>query len=116
MAKGIGALLGGAAFRTETVDLSEWGVGKITVREITGKQQVDLAKRYSDDVPTDQALEFYIDLVVLGVVNDNGEPAYKDEDREQLRDNPRTLLEAIADAVMHLSGIHPDARVDAEKN
>lgn len=117
MAKGIGALRNGAAFRTRTVDLSDWDAGKVTIREISATEHLNLIKDYkTEDIPADKAVEFYCDLVILGVVDENNERAFKPEDRTALQDKPLSLLEAIATEVMKLSGIGKEGRVEAEKN
>lgn len=116
MATAIGKLREGKAYRTKVIDASEWDVGKLTVRDIPGTAQLELAERYGEDVPMSSALDFYVDMVLLGVINDNGEAAFSEDDRESLKGNPRALLEFISNGVMEVSGLNSTARVDAEKN
>lgn len=117
MAKGIGALRGDVAFRTRTVDLSDWDAGKVTIREITATEHLKLITDYqTEDIPAEKAVEFYCDLVLLGVVDENNERAFKADDKAGLKDKPLSLLEKIAMEVMSLSGMGKEGRVDAEKN
>lgn len=117
MSSGIKALKDGqATYRTAEVDLSDWNAGTLTVREITAQEHLNLISKYdTEDVPAEEGVRFYTDLVILGVV-EAGERVFSFEDAETLQDRPLSLLETIANKVMELSGIGGAGQVESEKN
>lgn len=119
MTTAIGQLKAGKVKKTGTVDLSEWGSGKLKIQELSGNERIDFAKRYKGEngILDDEAgLQFYCEVARAGVVNEDGERCLTADDVAALRDNSVSALEKIAQDILALSGVGKAAQVDAEKN
>lgn len=88
---------------TEEVSVPEWGKRKVRIRALSAAQVIKLS-----DLPSkNDALVF---IVAASVVNKAGEPLFKAEDIERLKEKSVAALGRIQDAALKLNNMVPDAR------
>lgn len=120
MSTALSQLKTGKVKKTGSVDLSEWGCGKLSIQELSGNERVDFAKRYKADangmLDDDAGLQFFCEVAMAGVINDEGAKCLTADEAQTLRDNSVSALSAIANGILELSGVGKAAQVKAEKN
>jgi len=110
---GAAAILAAGTLKRVTVDVPEWG-GKVTVRELTLAERIDMAT-----VGEDGNAHLAAWLVVTAATDAAGEPLFAMPAREAaigtLMTKSAVPVGRLAEAVMRISGLTASPE-DAEKN
>jgi hypothetical protein len=105
-------ILSAVDIKTEEMEIPEWGT-TVTIRGLTGKQR---ASYFEDQQQENQPLwKFVSKLVVLGVVDEDGDPIFTEDDLEAIGEKNADVLDRIAAAVGRLSGFGPDSKGETEE-
>jgi len=101
---------------TDTVEVPEWG-GTVTVRGLSAVERGKLdnfgaaARRGEADMS-----DLHVQTIILGTVNEDGEPFFDDDDAEWLRDKSGAAVSRISERIWDMSGISEEDVEDAVKN
>lgn len=102
----------------ETVDIPEWG-GSVRVRSLTVREQArlaDIVEKTGDKNLEERVREQQLRTIVFAVVDESGNPLFREEDVEALLDkNPQVILRLQA-AILRVSGLEQAAARALEKN
>jgi hypothetical protein len=106
------AILSAKDFTTTEVEVPEWG-GTVTVRGLSSKER----DRMEAEVAQTQDLQnFRARLVVMGIVDENGDRIFADKDANALGQKSSVVVDRLFDAVRKLSGMDDEALGVAEGN
>lgn len=109
---------GAAAFKTETVEVTELG-GSVTCRELNTAHRmrvVELAKAMDKETTGNAGRDFFIELVMTGCIDDDAAPLFTRSDRDALAAMPSGVIDRIAKVVLRLSGLSAEALDTAKKD
>lgn len=77
--------------------------GRVLVRGLTAKEIVEVSR--DGDVEGAESLEFMLDVVLLGTLNEDGQtPYFQEEHRPALAAKSQKTVKAIFQAILDLSG------------
>jgi hypothetical protein len=93
----------------------EIGGRQINCRSLTLDEMDALDKKHTKGKKFDE-LEWAMDVVLLGVVNEAGQPLFKDGERELLRQMGLTVLVDLANAIFNISTFSEEKSEEVEKN
>jgi hypothetical protein len=109
-------ILSATDIRREQVHVPEWDV-TVEVRGLTGTQRAKLMKSGFDSRGAVDFERLYPELLIASVFDPaSGEPVFTEADRDALNTKSGAALERVAQAAMRISGLSPEAQVEAEKN
>jgi len=81
---------------------------KVLVRKLSAREFDAYGKAINQEGADHVGL--LVGLIIKGVQNEDGSPAWSDDDADALRDLPLSTLKALAEAIAAHSGIDPDSK------
>jgi hypothetical protein len=123
------AILANAKLPIESVTVEEWG-GEIRVRALSVKDAEDYRKSLMKktvskvngqtvtnyELDQEKSITGQVRLVILSVVDDQGNPLFKPDDEAWLKDQSLTAIGKVANAANKISGLTNETAEDAAKN
>lgn len=96
------------SFRTETVEVPEWG-GAVRLREMSGadRQAIQAAVLRAQKGPS-ASEDVHAHVVACAAVNENGEKIFSPSDVPALSRQPAGLLKRLAEKALEISGLAGD--------
>lgn len=110
--------LANSALKREAVDVPEWG-GAIILRELSAREQSDLTMRrkaLTEDTDINAGVALMVRYIAYAWINEDGTHVLGEDDMDALLDQPVSVLKAISDVALRLSGDMPEAAAEAKKN
>ncbi len=112
------AILNAFDLPTEEVHVPEWG-GKVRVRGLTGAERDKFEAALMEVQGQNMRIRMQNAralLVVLGVVDEEGNHVFSEKDVKALGEKSAVALERVANAVMRLSGLQPGEIEELQEN
>lgn len=101
----------------DTKDIQVDGWGTVGIRSLSAKERLGLATEFSGDKLTNEkATEFYVRLVHMAVIDDNGDPVFSNGDAALLAERNWNRLETVANEIMSFNGMRETEEKAAVKN
>lgn len=95
------------------IKVDEWG-GEVCIKEFTAAERQEYSAVFDgDDHPSDFLLA---KIISMSVVNEKGEPIFKEDQVEALKHKSAVAMEKIAREVLVLNGLSDGAVEEAQGN
>lgn len=94
-----------------------YGEGRgVFIRSMVGRERSALEKRFSGRNPSDAPGEFRCAMLLATVVDENGEPVFKEEHRKDLMGKNAQTLELMFEAACEVNGFTQKDVEESAKN
>lgn len=102
----------------EDLEIPEWNC-TVKIRSLSTREQLTLAdeaEKAKDKNLVEKAEITQLKAIILGVLDDDGQPLFTEDHYDWLLSRPPKILKRLSDAISRVSGLGEEAQNELAKN